>query len=103
MRISTISSSFATAVITVATVSVTLAGIAVRTFLHLTNMRESMGYWLELCQSEFARGWEQPGFHRWGNAKPGHKPGLFPLYGIAQLAVCPAPSRLADVRVNRHG
>ncbi len=87
MRISTISSSFASVVIRVID-CVAVAGIAVRTFLHLTSTREPMGYWLEPCQPGFTLG----GYHPMGNPRPGYKqPGPLRLLGISVPAVCPAP------------
>ncbi len=103
MRISTISSSFATVVNSIATDCVALAGFAVRALLHLTSSREYTGYWLELCQSEIARGCDQHGRHHGGNQMPGYKTGLLPLFGISALVVCPAPSRMATVRATRQG
>ncbi len=104
MRKSSISSSFATAVATVVVDCAAFAGIALRTFLHLTSMRESMGYWLERYQStEVAGGWDRHGRLPIGNLKPGFKPGHCPQYCISVLAVCPATSRLAAVRANRQG
>ncbi len=103
MRITTISSSFASTVVASATDRVAFAGIAVRSFLHLTSMREFLGYWLERCQSEFAVGWDQHGYHPIGNQQPGNKPGLLPRHGISALVLCPAPSRVATVRANRQG
>ncbi len=103
MRITTISSSFASTVVASATNCAAFAGIAVRSFLHLASMRESLGYWLERCQSEIAGGWDQHGHHPIGDLKPGNKPGLLPRYGISALVLCPAPSRVATVRANRQG
>ncbi|MEZ6133274.1 MAG: hypothetical protein R3C53_00045 [Pirellulaceae bacterium] len=104
MRITTISSSIASVV---ARVIAEVAGSAVRTFLHLTHMREHMlldlGYWLEPCQPGFTCG-NQQSFH--SNPLPGKQPGLLRLLGISALAVCPAPYaaasavRLATVRAN---
>lgn len=102
MRNTTISSSFASSVTQVAVDCVAIAGIAVRTFLHLTYMRESMGYWRELCQSEIARRSERQHYHG-GNLKPGNKPGPLPHFGTPALAVCPAPFRLAAVRQTQQG
>lgn len=103
MRIPSISSSFATVVSTIVVDCATFAGIALRAFLHLTSMREPMGYWLEQCQmSENAGGWDQSGHQLIGNLNPGCKPGHHRHYGILALAVCPVPSRLA-IRANRQG
>lgn len=93
MRNTTISSSIASVVCRVIA-SVAVAGIAVRTFLHLTLMREHMGYWRELCQPGFDFGGNQRGYCG-SNPMPGSKPGLLRRFGIS------AP--LALVRANRQG
>lgn len=104
MRITTISSSFAsTVVVVVATACVAFAGIAVRSFLHRTSMRDCLGYWLELCQSGSDAGCDQHGQHFSGYGMSGYKPGLLLRYGISALALCPAPSRMVAVRTNWQG
>ena len=101
MRSSTITSSIAS-VANHMIGSVAVAGKAVRTFLRLTTLREHTGYWLEPCQSgfDYAGGMR---LDRLGNPLPGNKPGMQRRFGIAALAVCPAPSRLASVRTTRQG
>ena len=100
MRNTTITSSIASVVRPVAD-ALTVAGIAAHSFLHLTFLREHMGYWLELCQSGFDY---VGGKHRrLGNPQPGGRPGMQRRLGISQLAVCPAPSRLASVKENLPG
>lgn len=103
MRTTTISSSFASITVASAAVRGAFAGIAVRTFLHLTSMREYLGYWLERCQTEFASDWGQHGHQSHGKQQPGNKPGLLPRHGILALVLCPAPSRVVKVRANRQG
>ena len=107
MRITSISSTIVSVVSRVID-SVVFAGRAVRTFLHLTHMREHMGYWLEPCQSGFASAGDRLGLQQPGNPKPGKQPGLLRLIGITAPAVCPAPSaaaaaRLASVRAHDRG
>ena len=103
MRLSTILSSFASSVITRVIDCVAAAGLAVRGLLPVANMCERQGYWLELCQPEFASGSDHYGPCHFGNLNPGKHPGLLRFYGITPLAVCPAPSRLTSVRANRQG
>jgi hypothetical protein len=103
MRITTISSSFASTVVAVATDCVAFAGIAVRSFLHLTSMHEPLGCWLERCQSQIARRWNQSGFNPVGDLNPGYKPGLLPRYGISTPVLCPVPSRTVAGRATRRG
>jgi hypothetical protein len=103
MRIISISSSIASAVAACVAVCVAFAGIAVRTFLHLTTMREPMGYWQEPCQSEFSRRSDLNSQSALRELKPSNHAWLLPHGGIATLAVCPAPTRLAAVRDSRRG
>lgn len=103
MRNTTISSSFASAVVSLVAHRVVLAGMAVRTFLQLTSSRQPMGYWLERYQSDIAGGRDHHGHHPIGNLKAGFKPGLLPHFGNSALAFCPAPAAIAAVRANRQG
>jgi hypothetical protein len=103
MRLSTILSSFASSIVTSVIDCVAAAGFAVRGHLYVTHMRERHGYWLELCQPEFASSSDQYGRYLLGNLNPGKHPGLLRFHGISSLAVCPAPSRLTSVRANRQG
>lgn len=102
MRNTTISSSIASVVCRVIA-SVAVAGIAVRTFLHLTFMREHLGYWRELGQPGSDFGGNQQGYFHPSNPMSGSKPGLLRHFGISAPAYCPSPSRLASVRANRQG
>ncbi len=99
----TISSSTASALATMAVASVASVGGAVRKFLHLTDMREPLGYWLERCQSEIARGWHPTGVQSIGHLQSGNKPGLLPRFGRPALVLCPAPTRLGINRESRQG
>ena len=102
MRYTTISSSIASVVRRVID-TVAIAG-AVRTMLHLTLMREHMGYCLEPCR---------PGFAFAGsycscpiaNPQPGKPGGKRPSghFDTLALAVCTTPSRLTFVRAKRRG
>ena len=103
MRNTLISSSFASALVNFVAHRVVLAGMVVRTLLHLTSSRETMGYWLERYQSEIVRGWYQHGHHPVGNLQPGFKPGLLPYFGNSALVLCPAPAAIATVRASRQG
>lgn len=108
MRISTISSSFASVVARVIK-AVAVAGNAVRTFLHLTRTRdlrtsEVLGYWQEPCQqSRFTYMSGPLGHPHIGSPGLGLKPELLRLLGMKQLAVCPAPSRLVFDQFSRRG
>ena len=99
----TISSSIASALAPVAVASVASVGGAVRTFLHLTSMREPLGYWLKRCQSEIARGWHPSGVQSISHLQFGDKPGLLPRFGRPALDLCPAPTRLDINREPRQG
>lgn len=101
MRNTFIFSSFASALVNLVTHCVVLAGMAVRTLLHLTSSREPMGCWLERYQSETVRGWDQHGHHPIGDLQPGFKPGLLPHFGNSALVLCPAPAATAAVRAIR--
>ncbi len=103
MRNTFISSSFTSALVTPVAHCVVLAGMAVRTLLHLTSSRANMGYWLERYQSEIVRGWDQNGRHLFNNQQPGFKPGLLPHFGNSALVLCPAPAATAAVRASRQG
>ena len=110
MRFTTISSSIASVV---SRVIGFVAGSAVRTFLHLTQMREhllmEMGYWLEPCQPGFTSDKDHSCLIRFGNQQPGKRPALLRLLGISAPVVCLAPSaaasavRLDSVRTQRLG
>jgi hypothetical protein len=100
MRKSTISSSSATLIARVIDV-LAAAGLALRSFLHLTSMREHLGYRFEQ---------RRPG-NEWGNcltiSYPGNKrPVLQPAFvlasGITAQIVCPTP-RLSQTRANWQG
>lgn len=103
MRNTFISSSFASALVNLVAHRVVLAGMAVRTLLHLTSSRDPMGCWLERYQSEIVRGWDQHGRHPIGNLQPSFKLGLLPYFGNSALVLCPAPAAIATVRANRQG
>lgn len=101
MRNTSISSSIASVVNRVIA-SVAAAGIAVRTVLHLTFMREHMGYWLEPCQPGFAFSYDQRG-RDLGNPQSGYKSGelrhcLLGQNGNLAPAFCTTPTRLASAR-----
>lgn len=120
MRFTSISSSIASVV---SRVIGFVAGGAVRTFLHLTQMREhllldlgfgdmgfgDMGYWLEPCQPGLTYGKDMQCLSRLGNPQPGKPSGLLRLLGITAPVVCLAPSaaasavRLDSVRSQRLG
>jgi len=115
MRFTSISSSIASVV---SRVIGFVAGGAVRTFLHLTQMREhllldlgfgDMGYWLEPCQPGLTYGKDMQCLSRLGNLQPGKRSGLLRLLGITAPVVCLAPSaaasavRLDSVRSQRLG
>lgn len=104
MRNTTISSSFASTIVAAAIDCVALTGAAVRTFLQLTSMRESRGYWLERCQSLFAgQADHHHGLQAIGKHWPGCKPGQLPRVGNSTLVLCPAPAWVVTSRVNRQG
>lgn len=93
MRISTITR-FSVSVVTRVIDCVAVAGIAMRAFLHCASMRElraseAVGYWLHLCQSQFATMKYQV-----GKLNPDGKPGFLRPLGIERLAVCPVPTEL---------
>jgi hypothetical protein len=115
MRFTSISSSIASVVNRVIGF---VAGAAVRTFLHLTQMREhllldlgfgDMRYWLEPCQPGFTNDRDIQCLSRLGNPQPGKRPSLLRLLGITAPVVCLTPSaaasaaRLDSVRSQRLG
>lgn len=105
MRNTTISSSFVSAVANIVVSRVVLAGMAVRSYLRATSSRATMGYWLERCQAEIARGWDHSGHHPVGNLKAGFKPSLLMSFGQPTLVLCPAPVAVVAVdrlRADRH-
>lgn len=101
MRNTTNSSSFVSAVASLVVYRVALAGMAVRSYLRGTSSREPMGYWLEHCHAEIARGWDQSGRHPTGILKAGFKPGLLTHLGHPALVLCPAPVAAASARATR--
>lgn len=110
MRFTTISSSIASVVTRVIGF---VAGSAVRSFLHLTQLREHLlmdvGYWLEPCQPGFTNDKDSTCLNHFGNPQPGKRPGLLRLLGISAPVVCLAASaaasavRLDSVRTQRLG
>lgn len=101
MRNTTISRSFVSAVATVVVNRVAVAGMAVRSYLRGTSSHTTMGYWLEHCQADIARGWDQSGRHPQGSLKAGLKSGFLPRFGQAALVLCPAPVAVATARAYR--
>ncbi|QDV27249.1 hypothetical protein [Aureliella helgolandensis] len=108
MRITTISSAVVSVVAPVAHY-VTVAGIAVRAFVRLVSMRGlyafgELGKRLEDCHSWFASVDYQSGSPYGWQIGSGAKPGLFQkLLGKPQLALCPAPRRLAPAESSDRG
>lgn len=106
MRNFTISNLFASVVTRVIDV-VAVAGIATRSFLHLTSMRERMGNRFEQCQAELL-GQLLPAYLLLGSLLPGNKrpamlqPAYAMAYGNAAQTVCPAP-RLSQARASWRG
>lgn len=103
MRNTTISSSFVSAVANIVVSRVVLAGVAVRSYLRATSSRTTMGYWLEHCQAEIARGWDHSGRHPIGNLKAGFKSSLLMSLGHPALVLCPAPVAAVTASANRPG
>jgi len=106
MRNFSISNLFASVVTRVIDV-VAVAGIATRSFLHLTSMRGYMGNRFEQCQQETLGQLLQAGLLL-GNLLPGNKrlallqPAYALAYGNAAQTVCPAP-RLSQSRASWRG
>ena len=105
MRNFSISNLFASLVTRVIDV-VAVAGIATRSFLQLTSMREHMGNRFEQCQVETLG--ELQANLLLGRLLPGNKrlallqPAYALAYGNAAQAVCPAP-RLSQARASWRG
>lgn len=107
MRITTISSTIASVVNHVID-SVVVAGVAVRTFLHLALMREHMGYWPAPCQPEYAFASDLAVRSRTPDSEPSKRLGSLRQCGIPALALCLTPqaavaARLAFARAERQG
>ena len=102
MRITTITSSIASVVSRV--IDVVASAGAVRTFLHLTLMREHLGSWQAPCQFEFAYASNCSGYPR-ANPMPGKPGGECRLRHSDMYAptVCTTQTRLTSVRATRCG
>lgn len=103
MRNTTISNSIATVVCRVI-VSVVVAAV-VRTFLHLTPVREPMGYWQRRKQPSFALAGGLA-FHRAGNTDPSQQlgRGCHSWHaGVPAFAAYAAPSMLTSEMATRRG
>lgn len=102
MRNFTISNLFASVVTRVIDV-LAVAGIGARSFLHLTSMREHMGYRLEHCQTGLLWSELLLSSLQMGSKRPElQRPAFALAYGIAAQTVCPAP-RLSQARASWRG